>query len=219
MSGQDAEFQRGLPTLGGRSILDFTFDAARSARRLSRVVVSTDDRRIAAAARQAGLEAPFVRTRPSRRWPLADVLNDAVRRLGARGAYRPDWIVRLQVTYPFREPGMIDRAIATVLQQDLDSAFMAFPEFDTFWQFEPGGAPVRITTNTAVPRRRRPPIYREMGGLFSMVRRDVLARGALYGDRLGILPIESIVSSIDLHSMHGLDLAAVVAASSAPRRR
>jgi len=214
VSGQDAEFRRGLPRLGGRSLLDFTFDAALAARRLSRVIVSTDDERIARAARRAGFDVPFVRPRATRRAPLAEVLDDTVRFVERREpAYSPDWIVRLQVTYPFRDRGLIDRAIRTVLAKDLDSAFVAFPEYDTFWSLDEAGAPVRLTTDTRVPRERRRPIYRELGGLFSMVRRDILSRGTMYGDKLGILPISSVVGAVDLHAMHGRDLAALIAES------
>ena len=143
---------------------------------------------------------------------MAEVLRDAVEHLERLDAdYRPEWIVRLQVTYPFRTNGFIDRAIETVLAQDLDSAFVAIPEFDTFWDLQPDGIPQRITTNTRIPRARRTPIYRELGGLFSMIRRPVIARGRLYGDRLGIIPTESLIAAIDLHSVDGFELASVVA--------
>lgn len=213
VSGQDPEFRRGLPKLGRRSLLDFTFAAAQAARRVTRTLVTTDDRRIADVARRAGIDVPFVRPKTSRRAPIAEVLEQAVEFLEREEpGYSPDWIVRLQVTFPFRDRGMIDRAIATVLAQDLDSAFMAFPEYDTFWYIN-GGAPERITTDTRVPRARRRPIYRELGGLFSMVRRDVLARGTLHGDKLGILPSEAVTSAVDIHGVHGQDLAALIAAT------
>lgn len=219
VSGRDPEFRHGLPRLGGRSLVDYTFDAARASRRLSRIVVSTDDRRIADAARRAGLDVPFVRPRAAWREPLARVLESVVRHLETHSpADSPDWVVRLQITYPFRDTGMIDRAIATVLAQDLDSAFMAFPEYDTFWNLDDGGAPERITTDTRVPRAKRRPIYRELGGLFSMVRRDVLAGGTMYGSRLGILPISSVAAAVDLHGMHGRDLAALIAQTRRGRR-
>jgi CMP-N-acetylneuraminic acid synthetase len=211
VSGQDPEFRRGLPRLGDRSLLDFTFDAALAARRVTRVVVSTDDRRIADAARRAGIEVPFLRRPSARREPVVRALEQTVQALeGGHSPFVTEWVVRLQVTYPFRETGFIDRAIATVLAQDLDSAFVAFPEFDTFWYMN-GGLPERITTDVRVPRARRRPIYRELGGLFSMVRRDVLARGTMYGERLGILPTASVVSAVDLHGVHGLDLARLIA--------
>lgn len=213
VSGQDAEFRRGLPTIAGQSLIAFTFDAALSARRLTRVVVSTDDRRIATAARAAGISDVVVRGKATRRQPLARVLDDAVQRLErADAGFRPRWVVRLQVTYPFRDHALIDDAIESVLSQDLDSAFMAFPEYDTFWDLQ-DRAPQRITTDTTVPRARRRPIYREVGGLFSMVRRDVLAKGTLYGDRLGILPITSVTAALDLHGVHGRELLTLVAQS------
>ena len=212
VSGQDPEFRTSLPKLGGRSLLDFTFAAARASRRLTRVVVSTDDRRIARAARQAGFDTPFLRPATDRNRPLAVVIEDTVRHLErSEPGFRPEWVVRLQVTFPFRDHGLIDRAIRTVLTQDVDSAFIAFPEFDTYWNLESDGRPTRLTTDTRVPREKRAPIYRELSGLFSMVRRDVLARGTLKGDRLGILPVTSVQAAIDLHAMHGDELATLIA--------
>ena len=217
VSGQDPEFRNGLPKLGGRPLLDFTFDAARASRQLSRVVVSTDDRRIARTARLAGFDVPFLRPAAARSQPLAVVIDETVRHLErVEPDFRPDWVVRLQVTFPFRDPGMIDRAIRTVLAQNLDSAFIAFPEYDTYWKLDRDGRPERLTTDTRVPRAKRLPIYRELSGLFSMVRRDILARGTLKGDRLGILPVTSVLAAIDLHGMHGDELAELVVAA---RRR
>ena len=219
VSGQDPEFRSGLPRLGGRPLLDFTFDAARASRHLSRVVVSTDDRRIARAARLAGFDVPFLRPTADRTQSLALVIDEMVRHIErAEPDFRPDWIVRLQVTFPFRDRGMIDRAIRTVLEQDVDSAFIAFPEYDTYWNLDRDGRPARLTTDTRVPRSKRQPIYRELSGLFSMVRRDILACGTLKGERLGILPVQSVLAAVDIHGMHGDELAELVATTQVNRR-
>jgi CMP-N-acetylneuraminic acid synthetase len=212
VSGQDPEFESGLPSLNDRPLLAYTFEAAKSSRLLGRTIIWTDDQRIARAAREAGIEVPRVRALEERRYTMAKVLKTAIEHLERKEPdYRPEWVVRLDVTHPFRAVGLIDRAINTVLSQDLDSAFVAFPEFDAFWHVEPDGAPERITTDTSVPRSRRTPIYRELGGLFSMVHRSVIDRGSLYGERLGIIPIESPVSATDLHAVRGFELASVFA--------
>ena len=217
VSGQDPEFRRGVPRLNRRSLLGYTFEAARSSRLIGRAVVWTDDERVARASRRSGIEVPVVRPRARRRASMAQVLKSAVEYLERRERdYRPEWIVRLQITHPFRAEGFVDRAIKTVLAQDLDSAFIALPEFDTFWYMDPDGVPQRITTDTSVPRARRTPIYRELGGLFSMVRRSVLERGLVHGERLGIIPAESLISAIDLHAAHGVQLATVVAGAFRP---
>lgn len=212
VSGQDREFRGDMPVLGSRPLLDYTFAAIRRSTLVGRTIVSTDDRRIADASRAAGFAVPFVRRTGERRAPMAEIISKAVQALERKHrGYRPEWIVRLQVTYPFRDADFIDRAIAAVLAQDVDSAFAAFPEFDSFWQLDDSGRPTRITTDTRVPRSTRPPIFREMGGLFSMVHRSVVERGLLYGERVGIIATDSVRSSIDLHSTHGFELAQIIA--------
>ena len=52
---------KNLVPVAGRPLLAYTADAARGSRRLSRVIVSTDDAAIADAARVLGLEVPFMR--------------------------------------------------------------------------------------------------------------------------------------------------------------
>ena len=220
VSGQDPEFKRGLPRLNNRSLLGYTFDAVRSSKLVGRTIVWTDDQRVARASRRAGIEVPIVRPRRRRRSSMAELLGDAVDHLErAERDYRPKWIVRLQVTFPFRPDDFIDRAIRTVIAKKLDSAFVALPEFDTFWHLGSHGTPERLTTDTRVPRANRDPIYRELGGLFSMVRRSVLARGLLYGDRLGIIQTESLIEAVDLHSIQGFELARMVGGVMDGRKR
>lgn len=217
VSGCDPEFSHGLPRLAGRSLLDYTFDAIRGSRLIRRAVIATDSAAIAREGRRAGLEVPFLRSPRSRHKPIGQVLDDVVARLErADPTYRPSWIVQLHVTYPFREPGFVDRAIRTVLRQDVDSAFVVFPEYEAFWQLGPGGRPVLVTTDLSIPRSRRTPIYRQLGGLFSMVSRGVLRKGVVHGARVGIIPVRSPLAPIDIHGTQGLALARLVAQLKSP---
>lgn len=212
VSGQDPEFRSAWPELAGRPLLEYTFEAVRDSRLITQAIVATDSRRIADAARAAGFKVPFVRPPRQRALPMAQLLKELVahvERLDARR--RPEWIVRLQVTFPFRAHGFVDSAIRTVLSQDLDSAFTAWPEFDTFWYLGERGTPQRITTDTRVPRSKRLPIYRELGGLFSMFHRSVIDGGSLYGERLGIIPLETMLSAMDIHAVRGFEMASLVA--------
>jgi len=214
VSGEDVEFERGILRLGSRSVLDFTFEAAKSSKLIGRTIVSTDDKRISRESKRVGIEVPFLRPPGTRLLPIGQILKQAVEYLENQDKnYRPDWIVRLQVTYPFREPSFIDRAVRTVLSQDLDSAFVAFPEYESFWYESVDGTPQRITTDIEVPRSDRTPIYREIGGLFSMISREVIGTGMVYGQRLGIIPIKSGLAPIDLHGIQGIELARLIARS------
>ena len=60
--GSDEEFKDGpLPLLGGRPLIEYTLRSAKEAKRLDRIIVSTDSPAIAEACRSYEVETPFLR--------------------------------------------------------------------------------------------------------------------------------------------------------------
>ena len=53
--------RKNVKHLCGRPLIEYTFDAAKASRLLGRVLVSTDDERIAQIARRNKIEVPFMR--------------------------------------------------------------------------------------------------------------------------------------------------------------
>ncbi len=111
---------KGLPRknvldLGGKPLIAWTIEAARACPAVTRVVVSTDDPEIAEAAAAHGAEVPFVR--PAGLAGDASLLDDvfahALDALKAHG-YRPDVLVAMYPTSPFRPSGMLETMIARV---------------------------------------------------------------------------------------------------------
>src|SRR5438128_2514535 len=101
--------RKNLAPVLGKPLLAYTAEAALAARRLSRVILSTDDEEIADIGRRYGLEVPFLRPAElakddTRTLP---VLQHAVRWMEARGA-RFDSICLLEPTSPVRGPEDID---------------------------------------------------------------------------------------------------------------
>ncbi len=107
---------KNLRPLGGRPLIAWTVAAALAARRLDRVILSTDDDAIAEAARAAGCEVPFMRPPElaTDTAASADVLRHAL--IAADAVDRHERLVLLQPTSPLRSPEDIDGAIA--LAQD-----------------------------------------------------------------------------------------------------
>ena len=114
---------KNLKRLGALSLIGHAIASAREARRLSRVIVSTDDEAIAEEARRHGAEVPFLRPAPlaSDEAGMVPVLQHAVRWLESAGT-RPDLIVTLQPTSPFRGGAEIDATIDKVVATGADSA-------------------------------------------------------------------------------------------------
>src|SRR5437762_4327231 len=94
---------KNVAMLGDRPLVRWTIDAARRSRSLDRVIVSTDDPAVADLARAAHIDVPFMRPDDlgADDTPTADVVRHALTFLAA-GGDRPDYVVVLQPTSPFR---------------------------------------------------------------------------------------------------------------------
>jgi CMP-N,N'-diacetyllegionaminic acid synthase len=114
---------KNLKRIGALSLIGHAVVSAREARTLTRVIVSTDSPEIAEEARRHGAEAPFLRPAElaSDQAGMVPVLQHAVRWLESTGV-RPDLIVTLQPTSPFRTGVEIDDTIARVVDTGADSA-------------------------------------------------------------------------------------------------
>lgn len=110
--------RKNLADLGGRPLLAWTADTA-LASSIDRVVLSTDDEEIAATGRELGVDVPFMRPRvlASDAARSIDVVLHALEALGER----PDAVMLLQPTTPFRSAEDIDGSIGLLEATQADS--------------------------------------------------------------------------------------------------
>jgi CMP-N-acetylneuraminic acid synthetase len=115
--------RKNLTLLGGRPLIAYACDAARGSRTLTRVLVNTDDAEIARAAEGLGVDVPFLRPPElaGDDTPMIDVLVDLLSTLDQREAYRPDVVVLLQPTSPFRRAEHVDAAVRLLQDSGADS--------------------------------------------------------------------------------------------------
>src|SRR5262245_38953077 len=114
---------KNLAPLVGTPLLAHSIAAARSARGVERVVVSTDGPEIVAAARRWGAEAPFLRPAELAQddSPTIAAVLHAVQWLEEHEGYRPDYVLLLQPTSPLRTAGDIEAATALAVARDADT--------------------------------------------------------------------------------------------------
>jgi len=189
---------KGIPgknvrSLGGKPLLAWTAESALAARRLSRVVLTTDDERIAEVGRACGLEVPFLRPAELAQddTPTLPVLQHAVAEL-ERAGDRFDAICLLQPTSPFRAAGDIDGCIELLESEGLDAVVSMLPvppEHNPHWvYFRDDEGLLRLATGEAqpIPRRQELPSAFHRDGAVYVTRRGVLMEGnSLFGKRLG----------------------------------
>lgn len=109
----------------GRPLIHWTCEAARNATAVRRTIVSTDSAEIAAAARAAGVEVPFMR--PAQlsddASPHYDVIAHALEWIEADEGTLPEYLCLLQPTSPLRTSADIDGTIRLVADGGGDSGF------------------------------------------------------------------------------------------------
>src|SRR5688572_20125524 len=113
---------KNITPLLDKPLLAYTAEAAQASKRLDRVVLSTDDERIARTGAMYGLEVPFLRPPELARddTPTIPVLQDVVRKLEREGDYF-DAILTLQPTNPLRLAEDIDGAVELLERTGADS--------------------------------------------------------------------------------------------------
>lgn len=165
--------RKNLRPVAGKPLLVWTVEQALAAEADLDVVVSTDDEELAAIAREAGAEVPFLRPAELARDETATepVVEHAVRWFTEHGR-RPDAVMLLQATSPVRLPGTIDRAVAQFEASGADSMVGVVPQAPFLWSMpaEPGGQPTAQYPVERRPRRQeltdRTLFFRENGSLY-----------------------------------------------------
>ena len=186
--------------------------------RLNRILVSTDDDEIASVARQLGADVPFLRPvhLAADDTPILPVLLDLLEALKRREQYRPDVLVLLQPTSPFRRAEHIDAAVDLLVSSGGDSVVTVVP---VPHQFTPASlmradAGRLVPLENAAPLRRqdKPQLFARNGPAVLVLRVSSLTPdGSLYGaDTRGL--VMSREDSLDIDDALDLKLAELLMA-------
>ncbi|HEX3357204.1 MAG TPA: acylneuraminate cytidylyltransferase family protein [Tepidisphaeraceae bacterium] len=166
-----------LPLLG-RPVISYTFDHARAARRLDRVVVSSDCPRILDLARRNGFDT--VR-RPAHLATsdasVQDTMIHAMRAVEADESFQSDALVVLYGNVPVRPVGVIDHAIELLEQSDCDSvrSFCPVGKWHPAWMSKLDGDHVTALRPGSIHRRQDlEPLHLHDGGVVAVSRKSML---------------------------------------------
>lgn len=116
--------KKNIKILHGKPLIAYAIEAAKSAKTVGRIIVSTDADDIRDAALKFGAEVPF--RRPAllaEDVPTEDVIIHAIEWLSENEQYFPDIVVCLEPPKPFRKAEHIDKCVQSILADEtVDSA-------------------------------------------------------------------------------------------------
>ncbi len=185
--------RKNVRVLAGKPLIAYSIEHALRSRRIGRVLVSTDDEEIAAAARAAGAEVPFMRPAEFAQdlSPDLDVFRHALRWLLEHENYRPELVVHLRPTGPVRRVELIDEAIARMLATPTANALrsVSVPALTPYkmWRMENGFLKPLLTVPGvkephSMPRQMLPEVYWQNGYVDIVRARTILDQNSMTGD-------------------------------------
>ncbi len=187
--------RKNIKELAGKPLIAYTIEAAKKAKKLDMVFVSTEDREIAEIAKKYGaevIERPIELAQDGT--PTHEVLQHAAKEAG--GA---DIIVTLQATSPVRDPRHIDEAIEMLGENDSVVGVCEI-EYPPYWakKIENGLLVPFIKTEKEYFRRQDMPKSYRINGAIYVTKREVLEKeNSVFGKKIVPLVMDEF-HSIDV---------------------
>ncbi|MDX2375231.1 acylneuraminate cytidylyltransferase [Microbacterium sp. LRZ72] len=209
--GSKGVSRKNLRRVGGVPLVGRAVAAARAARTVDRVVVSTDDTEIAAVAREWGAEvirrpAELSGDTASSESALLHALDEMT-----ENGIRVGTLAFLQATSPFIDPRALDDAVRMITRGPYDSVFSAVETYGFVWERDELGA--RGINHDAAhrPRRQdRDPHFLETGAFYAMDAAGFRAARHRFFGRTGVLAVPER-TAIEIDSEEQLQMARAIA--------
>ena len=187
--------EKNIKLLGNKPLIAYTINAAKSAKLLTEVIVSSDDSEIIDTTRKYGAKAPFTRPKEiaTDKSPSILTVIHALQFFKEKGIAF-DAVCLLQPTNPFRTGIFIDDAIKKFIQTKVDSLISVLPvphKYNPHWVFEPDKNDLlHISTgeDAIISRRQElPKAYYRDGSVYLTKANIVLEKQSLYGNTIGYI--------------------------------
>ncbi len=164
---------KGLPgknikMLVGKPLLSWTVEAAKRCNWLDKIVVSTEDEHIAAIAREAGAEVPFLRPKELAGDTVSgmDVIFHAINWFEAKGE-RYDLLLLLQPTSPLRTSADIENAVKLFFERQAKAVISVCEnEHPPYWSnVLPADQSMKnFLDQSAIKNRQELPVFYRLNG-------------------------------------------------------
>lgn len=204
--------RKNIKKLKGKPLLYYTIKEAKNSKLINKIVLSTDNHKIADIGKMSGVEVPFIRpkkiSRPTS--PSIDYVKHTLQFLFVNQHYTPNIIVILQPTSPIRTKGMIDKSIKLLIQSKATSVItikkIRTHPYSAFWLDKTYLRPFKPEFQKYYQRQKYPPLYYLTGSVYTFWYKTFEEYGSIYGPRIKPMIIED-ENNIDIDELFDLFVA------------
>ena len=194
---------KNIKELHGKPLIAYAIAAARASKYIDRIIVSTDDQKIADVAIAWGAQVPILR--PSRlaqdSTPTLPAVLHMLEHLKRVEGYEPDMHVLIQPTSPLVQSEDIDRTIETLMRTKMDSCVTVSEvsqKPERMYALKGAALKPYVSKGKTAPRQKLPKLYHLNGAVYATLVK-VLPKGIIAKRTSGVvMPLER---SVDIDTM------------------
>lgn len=201
--------KKNIKLLGGKPLIAHTIEKAKASKYIDRLILSTDNEEIAEVGKKYGAEIPFMRPKELAEDHTQDfpVFQHAIKWLEENTNWKPDLIVHLRPTHPFRKTQHIDLGIEMLSQnQEADSVWtVGVPPVTPYKMFFVGeGGFLKPALSISgeketfnLPRQKLPRVYNHYGQVDVTRYETIMKKNSMCGENILPIFLEGEVFDID----------------------
>ncbi|OIV43174.1 cytidylyltransferase domain-containing protein [Flavobacterium johnsoniae] len=186
---------KNIKLLNDKPLLAYTSEIALQSKKLTELIISTENHEIIETAKKLGIKAPFIRPMnlAEDTTPTIDTIIHALEWYQFNDIYF-DAVCLLQVTCPFRTVDFLDKAIENFIEKDADSlvSVLKVPHiYNPHWTFEmndKGNLKIATGETEIISRRQElPTTYHRDGNIYITKTKVLLENKSLYGESIAFI--------------------------------
>jgi CMP-N-acetylneuraminic acid synthetase len=182
---------KNIKNLGGKPLIAYSIEVVKKSRMVTCLVVSTDDKEIAAVAKKYGAEVPFLRPAELATDTVGhlEVMQHAIKFMEDKHDIKFDYVVIFQPTSPFRTVEDINKTIKKLIVKKADSA-VSLVEIENNHPIKTKRLrgdrvlPYCIVEKEGIRRQNLPKAYKRSGAVYAMRRDLIMKKHKLYGNNI-----------------------------------
>lgn len=209
--------QKNIQKLGGKPLIKYSILTAKRSNFIDRIIVSTDDKKIARISKLCGAEVPFLRPKKISRdsSPGIDFIKHALEFLGKRESYYPDIIIILQPTSPFRTTKMIDDSVRMLKNSNATCVLSVSraKKHHPFWSFQKKNGflvPFHKDFKKYFRRQLLPNLFFPTGAIYTFWFDNLKNYESIYGPKVKPMIIKDDIINLDIDDLFDLFISEMI---------
>lgn len=209
--------KKNIKKLDGITLIEYTIKSAQKSKKINKILVSTDDKKIAKIAKGLKVEVPFLRPKKLSQdfSPSIDYVKHTLNFLGQNQSFKPKIIVILQPTSPFRTSSMIDDSISLLRKTKASSVisvstikkypYLSFEYKSNYLK------PFKKDFQKFYQRQQFSLVYYPTGSIYTFWYDTVKKFDSIYGPKIKPLVISKPENNLDIDDLYDFFIAEMTA--------